>query len=279
MKAKAERFGVCRLTGTQGKFAKSHLIPRSLTKPTEPGAPLLQAGGKKQVTTRWDSWYDRGIVTDEGEAILGRIDDAGIKELRRLKLIWSGWGEAQALPDPDHQLFMPPAHGARLLQGVNAPVLRTFFLSLLWRAAVTSRFEFAEVTLPEDDVRQLGELVVSGERGPPSFYPAALVQFSTTGLIHNFPPIVETKHMPGVEGSRDWTVDMVRFYLDGLIVHMHKPGTDDGMTARLGASVLGAADELLVGTVTYEQSWQAENLAETIAHSMFPDDHPADKWR
>jgi hypothetical protein len=251
---KAERFGVCRLTGTHGKFAKSHLIPRALTKPTEPGAPLLQAGGKQPITIRRDSWYDRGIVTLAGENILGRIDGAAITELRRLKLIWSGWDGAEALPDPDHRVIDPPAYGFRVLRGVNAPVLRTFFLSLLWRATVTSRFEFSEVTLPEDDVRQLGELVVSGEWGPPDFYPAALVQLSTTGLIHNFPPIAQTKHMPGFEGSPDWTVDIVRFYLDGLMVHMHRPGTDDGMTARLGSSALGAADELLVGTVTYEQS-------------------------
>ena len=73
---KAERFGVCRLTGTHGKFAKSHLIPRSLTKPTENGAPLLQAGNREPIRERYDSWYDRQIVTQEGENILGRIDDA-----------------------------------------------------------------------------------------------------------------------------------------------------------------------------------------------------------
>lgn len=56
---KAERFGVCRLTGTHGKFAKSHLIPRSLTKPTVNGAPLLQAGNREPISEKQDSWYDR----------------------------------------------------------------------------------------------------------------------------------------------------------------------------------------------------------------------------
>lgn len=276
---KAERFGVCRLTGTHGKFAKSHLIPRALTKPTEPGAPLLQAGGKQPITIRRDSWYDRGIVTLEGESILGRIDGAAITELRRLKLIWSGWDGARTLPDPDHRPVVPPAHGARLLRGVNAPVLRTFFLSLLWRAAVTSRFEFAEVMLPEADVARIGELVLSGEWGPVDFYPATLVQLSTVGVIHNFPPIVETKHIPSLQGSVAWDVDFVRFYLDGLIFHMHKHASDNGETERLGKVMLGGAEDLLVMTVTYEQSWQGENLEETIAHSMFPEDHPADKRR
>jgi len=269
---KAERFGVCRLTGRRGKFAKSHLIPRAFTKPTEPGAPLLQAGGGRPIIIRRDSWYDRGIVTQDGEDILGRIDDAAIKELRRHRLVWSGWGAAGTLDDEHHQLIIPPAHGLRRLCGVNMGVLRTFFLSLLWRAAVTSRFEFAEVMLPEADVLQLGELVVSGEWGPVDFYPATLIQLSTLGLIHNFPPIVETKRIPALEGTPAWAVDIVRFYLDGLIIHIHKHASDDGQTISLGPIIVGGADELLVTTVAYEQSFQAENLADVIAHSMFPDE-------
>ncbi|WP_267358899.1 MULTISPECIES: hypothetical protein [unclassified Methylobacterium] len=276
---KTERFGVCRLTGTRGKFAKSHLIPRAFTKPTENGAPLLQAGHRTPISERYDSWYDRQIVTQEGEYILGQIDDAAIRELRKHKLVWSGWGGMRELNDPDHHLFMPPAHGVRRVRGINTGVLRTFFLSLLWRAAVTSRFEFAEVMLSEADVRQLGELVLSGEWGPADFYPATLIQLSTVGLIHNFTPIVETKHMPGAEGSPAWTVDIVRFYLDGLMVHLHIPGTDDGQTSRLGPVMLGGDDWLAVTTVTYEQSWQAENLEDVITHSMFPDDPPGRKRR
>lgn len=265
----AKRFGVCRLTGGHGKLVKSHLLPRAFTKPTQDGAPLLQAGNCAPISTRWDSWYDPGIVTRAGEDILERIDDAAIKELRKHKLVWSGWGGAQALEDEHHHLFMPPAHGVRRMHGVNVGVLRTFCLSLLWRAAVTSRFEFGEVVLPEADVARLGELVMSGEWGPADFYPATMIQLSTLGLQHNLSPFVDTKEYPAVEGTPGWSVDIVRFYLEGLIIHKH--ARDDGETVRLGSTIIGGADELLVCTITYEHSFQAENFAEVVAHSMFPD--------
>jgi hypothetical protein len=74
--------GTCRLTGTKGKFVKSHLIPKALTRPEEPGLPLIQGGSGKRARKRWDSWYDSELVTREGEDILSALDDWAIRYLR-----------------------------------------------------------------------------------------------------------------------------------------------------------------------------------------------------
>lgn len=50
--------GRCKLIGTKGKFVKSHLIPKALTRHEEPGLPLIQGGSGKRRKLRWDSWYD-----------------------------------------------------------------------------------------------------------------------------------------------------------------------------------------------------------------------------
>jgi len=59
--------GTCRLSGTQGKLVKSHLVPKAFTRPEEPGLPLIQGRPGQRAVRRWDSWYDAHLVTRHGE--------------------------------------------------------------------------------------------------------------------------------------------------------------------------------------------------------------------
>lgn len=274
---KTKKDGLCLLTNTRGKLVKSHLIPRAFTKPTEAGAPLMQAGSGTRVTMRFDSWYDAGIVTRAGEDILARIDARAIRELRRLKLVWSGWEGARELPAPLHRIG--DTHmGVRRLVDHDARAIRLFGLSLLWRAAVSTRFEFHQVSLPPADIERLRDLILAGDPGPIDFYPIELVQMSTLGFIHNQSPLTDVKFIPVIEDGEvkydietAKRVDIFRFYFDGLIMHFRRHASDDGTTAELGSLVVGGAPDLVVTTVTYEQSFQSENIADVIAHAMFPD--------
>jgi len=40
----------------------------------------------------------------------------------------------------------------RVIEKVDVVALRLFFLSILWRAAATDRFEFSEISLPEREL-------------------------------------------------------------------------------------------------------------------------------
>ena len=149
------RQGRCSLTRREGQFAKCHIIPEALTRPSTPGNPWFQYSGAdpRPPVRRWTSWYDLRLVTTEGERILSDLDNAAVVELRKHKLVWSGWGDASVLPTPIALTGAVPT-GVRVVEGVDGRTLRLFFLSLLWRAAATSLPEFKEVAVPPDDRRQ-----------------------------------------------------------------------------------------------------------------------------
>src|SRR5208337_2570967 len=151
------RFGQCKLTGTHGRYVDAHIIPEALTETLWKGKPLIQIGRHGRRIKRWTTWYDRKLVTAEGEAILAKYDDWAINFFRQKKLIWSSWGPMEQLDLPDHSLG-PGRFGLRKLDGVDCARLRLFFLSLLWRAAATSLFEFDLVALPAHELAQLGEM-------------------------------------------------------------------------------------------------------------------------
>jgi len=58
-----------------------------------------------------------------------------------------------------------------------------------------------------------------------------------------------------------------RFYFDGLIAHVHNHHSDDGYTATLGNLIVGASEQLILTTQTYEGSWQRNNLITVMSES------------
>ena len=67
-----------------------------------------------------------------------------------------------------------------------------------------------------------------------------------------------------------YLLPIYRFYFDGLIVHYHRHESDNGETAKLGNIIVGAQRELVVTTIEYRYSFQAENIAKIFsAYSDF----------
>lgn len=260
--------GVCALTGEHGKFIASHLIPRALTRPSAPGRPLIQLGSGKQPIQRWDSWYDSGLVTIAGENILTDLDTWAIQELRAHKLIWSGWGNAQTLEGRFTKIG--DSHmGIRRTSGLDTKRLRLFFLSLLWRAAATSRPEFSEVQVSGADLETLREMVATGNPNPSSFYRIHLTQLSTRGPAQNLVPIAQFKEIRSlIPGWKHRLEKIFRFYFDGLVAHIHLPETESIWVEDEGPLVLGAEQDIVLSTVTYQGSFQAENLAYVLSESL-----------
>ncbi|MCV9936110.1 hypothetical protein OIU35_07015 [Boseaceae bacterium BT-24-1] len=261
MGRKPTRDGICKLTKIPGRFVDSHLLPKALTRADGLGPGLIQQGNGR-TERRLSSWYDKELVTEEGEAILSKYDNWAIPTLRRHRLVWSGWGPLQTLPD-----FTPfgDTHvGIRQVDfgdEKNAREFRLFLLSLLWRAAATTRPEFAEVTLSSDDLEQLREMVLDGNPEPLWFYPASLVQLSSLGVRHNHAPMALTKTIPTIGGVQGYQEPCFRFFLDGLIIHFSRMSEEEHKHRNLGPLRVGNERTLTLSTVTYEGSAQAENLA------------------
>lgn len=258
--------GVCALTGIEGEFIAAHLIPKAVTKPSIAGRPLIQIASGKKAMRRWDSWYDDALVTIDGENILTELDTWAIRAMREHRLIWGGWGNSKTLEG--HYTPLPgSAWGVRRVS-MDTRRLRLFFLSLLWRAAATSRPEFAEVEMPAADLERLRLMLCERNAEPASYYRTQLTQLSTRGVVHNMPPIAQYKEVKSlVPGMRHRVERIYRFYFDGLIAHLHLPETESSDT-ELGPMVLGADKHVVVSTVTYESSFQNENLTWVLKEAL-----------
>ena len=224
-----KKTGICKLTGKTGKFIDAHLIPKALTKPDVPGAPIIQYGAGGRPKKKWSSWKDDELVVQDGENILTESDTWAIPTLRRHQLVWSAW--RRGMLDADDWTRMPGTNvGIRKIEGIDTRRLRLFFLSLLWRAAATSREGFDVVQLPPPDLEALGQMLVSKKIEPLTFYPIELIQLSTLGTIHNHTPIMQTKKLPDF-GQARWLRPLG-------IVHAFAQRLWDGSRARARAGYL-----------------------------------------
>lgn len=263
------KIGTCKLTGTAGVYVKAHLIPKALTQSAVRGSPFVQGSRGLRPVRRWSSWYDSRLVVREGEKILEAFDTWAINELRAHELVWSGWGSTPAL-SKNHSVIPGTAWGIRDVQGLDPRRLRLFFLSLLWRAAATTRSEFSDVILPPTHLEKLRLMLLAGDAEPLAFYPIQLIQLSTIGMIHNHTPIASTKHILALENQPERQIPIFRFYFDGLVAHVHRQVADSGYTESLGSLVVGACHTLTVSTVTYETSFQRDALNQAMAETRQP---------
>lgn len=263
-------FGRCKLTLSSGTFVDSHIIPQAFTRP-DPGAHFIEGGEGRRLIRRPSSWYDPKLVTRKGENILSDLDDYAIKSLRNNFIVWSGWGDAAAIPlDPDDLLN---GYGIRRISGVDTSKLRLFFLSLMWRAAASNRSELAKVALKSDDLERLRTMIVGGHPEPTEFLPVHLIQHSTIGPRHNLGPLKgsELSDAPDAEAP-GILAKAYRFYFDGLVAYVCPDLTVDEYGEAKNLFV-GEHDHMLVSCVPFKNSWQENNLKKHIveAKSDWPD--------
>ncbi|ESY62306.1 hypothetical protein X742_33580 [Mesorhizobium sp. LNHC232B00] len=207
---------------------------------------------------RHSSWYDPELVTQEGEAILAKLDDWAIRELRRTALVWSGWWPTKALTGID--LIPGTEWGIRFIESKQWRRLRIFFLSLLWRAAASTREEFSEVHLSDEDLERLRKMIVDENPDPIDYFQIQLIQLSTFGFEHNHTPIPGVKTIRGVNGGADYQVPFYRFYFDGLIAHFDRRPIAEIQKTPMEELVLGYGERLCVATVSYWESSQRKML-------------------
>lgn len=256
--------GICKLTGKAGKFVKSHLIPKALTRPSVPGNQFVEFGLGRRPYKRRTSWYDERLVTRDGEDLLAEYDSWGIEELYRLKLVWGSWGPMMKLGTNDQVPLGTTGHTLRKLTCRDPRRFRLFFLSLLWRAAATDCPGFEDIQIEATELEKLRQMLCDRDPGPLHFYPTQLAQISTRGPNHNFAPIArDEKSDIGGEGPYHHYV--FRFYFDGLIANMQR---DMPKAAEAGPLLVGFSPILVVQTLPFADSFQFTNLLKAWAESV-----------
>ncbi|MGZ7881818.1 hypothetical protein [Acinetobacter soli] len=253
----SKKSGVCKLTGEYGQFIKSHLIPQALTKPEIKGAIMREIGDGFRAKKATSSWYDPEIVTRSGEDILTYYDTAAVTELRKHKLVWSSWKD-ENLPKDDVEEINED-YSLRHIEGINTDLLRLFILSLVWRSCVTKKSGFEEISLPEDDLNKIREMLINKNPGEYYYFPIILTQLSTKGEIHNQAPSKNIfRSNPSIDEKSE-EYEIFRFYFDGLIAHIRLT-KDKEITRGQNNLILGYSESLLALTITYDTSFQKQNF-------------------
>ncbi len=271
--------GTCRLTGDVGPFVKSHILPKALTRSGTTGEPFIQSGKGYEPTRRWSSWVDNDLVTQSGEEILRDLDSWAIPKLREYHLVWSGWKGASSLPSGLDQIPDTP-WGYRIVEVDDPQRLRLFALSLLWRAAASTLYEMSEINMPDPDLIQLTRMVRERDPHPLSFYPVVFTQLSTIGPSHNLTPLAMKLVLPNLGLETDGAVHPIfRLYLDGLTMHFYRPDDQAPEPPWADNIAVGPSSKLYVTTVTFEASFQAQNIDHITKYSAFNYPVKIDKLR
>jgi len=257
MSKNKSNFGVCALTGSHGKFVKCHILPQAFTRPEIKGEALYQSSRGRGERRRWSSWYEKKLVTREGEDFLSDIDDAAIKMFRKHQLVWSSWTVFR--PHFEKMALTLPDHGYRKVKISDANTMIRFALSVAWRASASSLPDMAEAKLEMEQEERLKDFVLGEPIVGASPFPVSLTQISTIGMIHNQSPGIDEKQIFDIEGSDDKFVKIMRIYLDGLILHVHLSQIPQEHVAG-NPLFLGSSDHTLITSVTYEASYQYENM-------------------
>ncbi|MBN9421505.1 MAG: hypothetical protein J0I91_03485 [Candidatus Accumulibacter sp.] len=265
-KIKLQQEGLCRLTGMRGRFVASHILPRALTVLSRSGEKVREASLGARPRWRPATWYDDRLVIKEGEDILREIDTPAIEELRKHKLVWSSFKcDAPFFPED----LTPLGEGTNLREIClgSADKLRMFFLSIVWRAAASSRPEFVNVQLTEEILEDLRQRVLAQDAGNVWDYPIVLDQLITRGAALNRTPIMENMDL-AVNGIKDHvSVVSVRIYLDGLVAKVIlAKGLDLDRSA--GGLFLGALDKSVILARPFEQSRTKDDMIEVISDNQ-----------
>lgn len=259
-KVKVEE-GICKLTLKKGRFVDSHILPRALTMLSSTGEKAVQAKIGAKTVQRFQGWYDNTLAIHEGEKILSEIDNKAIKILRHHKLVWSGWPTvADKLPcDPSQITRADDKMALRIIPNVNFEPLKVFFLSILWRAAASSREDMSDVCLDDDNLEKLRLATLNQDALSKYEFPVRLHQIETRGVPHNRTPFLETceYNMGFPYLIREYTT--CRIYMDGLIAHVALDA-DKNYVDSSGDLIVGSNIQQLVMLNKFEFSRAKENL-------------------
>ncbi|ULB12326.1 hypothetical protein ORIO_21280 (plasmid) [Cereibacter azotoformans] len=152
-----------------------------------------------------------------------------------------------------------PHHGLRNVKIADASTIIRFALSVAWRASASSLPDMAEATLEKNLEERLKNFVLGEPIIGASPFPVSLTQLSTMGMIHNHSPGVDHKKIFGFDGSDDIIVKIMRIYVDGLVLHVHLSQIPQEHVSD-NPLYLGSSDHALIPSVTYEASYQYENM-------------------
>lgn len=245
----------CKLTEKKGVFVKSHLIPKALTRLSRVGEKAIEAGPVIGPKRKPEGWYDKQLVISEGERILESYDTAGIRELRRLGLIWSS---ATHCLDAAKKVSIAGEQDLLEIACSHPKRLRMFILSLLWRAAATALPAFSHFELPEGERLFLRRLLAENSAGLVDEFCTIFTVLGGPGAQHNHTPIRDKLIL------NDLQLTYSRFYFDGLVIHIYDRDASKVIYRQARALLVGFDKRLVVMSRKFNDSRQERDLIDVM---------------
>lgn len=238
---KIKNTGYCALTGEFGVFSKSHIIPKAFIRRVTDLKFVIE-DDRGFLRRELDACRDDHLMTAKGEKITADYDDAAIRLFRKYRLTYATRRNKDTLEIEDTGLV---PYTIIDLQTKDISYIKLFALSLLWRAAASTREEFANVTLETDEREELRLAVANYDAKDPSFFPCIFTVFDhATELVKVNPYVVQLL-----------TDEFYRFFLDGVVCYVSKKSRpSEG--SNFGLWNVGASSELHVLVLPSEGSFQ-----------------------
>lgn len=188
---------ICKLTNKEGTPAKAHIIPESfylIDKNSKQPSKLITDTKGVYPKKNWSGVYDKTIVTQEGEKIFLEWDNYAYK------LLVEQFSTAR--PIKRDNLII-----AYCYDTYDYKKLKLFFLSVLWRAGISSHSFFKRVGLGPH-AETVKEAILKSNPGDGNFYSTLLAIFDDDRSWAKIIDPFSTRH----DGIR-----FHRFYLGNIV--------------------------------------------------------------
>jgi hypothetical protein len=189
----------CKLCGKDRKLVRAHIIPKSLWKPLFDDAQPPQAHSHASTVYSKKSpvgVYDTGIVCGECESIFSPWDDYAQKLLL-------------ANPSEEKYVVKNGQKIAYVETDFDYAKLKLFFISLLWKAAVSNHYFFSRVNVGSFEP-QLRKMILKGDPADPDTFAIMMAKCED-----RLGTIVLNPHP-----ERRWDINYYRFYLAGYMAYI-----------------------------------------------------------
>jgi len=189
----------CQLCGKDKKLIKSHIIPKGFFKPMqlENKAALLYTNTENVHPKRSPiGFYDKNILCKECDAKLGVWDEYA------QKLLLHSFNEDKAVYNGKDKVYYT-------IRDFDYKLLKLFFISMLWRASITSHKCFNRIsTGPFEE--KLKNFILSNSPGGEEEFPVTLAKFSNPDFKFVLDP-----HQDKFDH-----INYYRFYLTGFVAYI-----------------------------------------------------------
>jgi hypothetical protein len=190
---------LCKLCGKEKKLVRAHVIPKSLWK------PLFHDGQTPQTNSATPIFnekkpsvgvYDTGILCAQCESIFSPWDDYAQKLLL-------------SKPTEEQYIIKNGQKIAYVEIVIDYAKLKLFFISLLWKAAVSNHYFFSRVNIGSFEP-QLRRMILKGDPGEPDTFAVLIAKYE-----ERVGPIVLNPQ------AEKWgEINYYRFYVAGYMVYI-----------------------------------------------------------